>query len=84
MVLARAVVDDARARVEAGEAVTEEAMLADARRRAVEVGRSLLQPLVNATGVIVHTNLGRAPLGAGAAGRGGRGGRRATPTSSSA
>jgi L-seryl-tRNA(Ser) seleniumtransferase len=38
-------------------------VLADARQRAAEVGRSLLQPVVNATGVIVHTNLGRAPLG---------------------
>src|SRR5205823_10048011 len=62
--LARAVVDDARERVEAGSAVTEEEVLADARRRAEEIGRSLLQPVVNATGVIVHTNLGRAPLGA--------------------
>src|SRR5438270_600491 len=61
--VARAVVDDARARVEAGESVGEEEVLTEARRRAVEIGRSLLQPVVNATGVIVHTNLGRAPLG---------------------
>ncbi|HVW33324.1 MAG TPA: L-seryl-tRNA(Sec) selenium transferase [Acidimicrobiia bacterium] len=63
--LAREVVDAARGRVEAGEAVTGEDVLAEARRRAAEVRRSLLGPLVNATGVIVHTNLGRAPLGAG-------------------
>ncbi len=63
--VARSVVDSARERVEAGEDVTPEAVLADARRRAAEIGRSLLQPVVNATGVIVHTNLGRAPLGAG-------------------
>ncbi len=62
--VARAVVDDARVQVENGEPVTEESVLADARRRAGEIGRSLLQPVVNATGVIVHTNLGRAPLGA--------------------
>ena len=62
--VARAAVDDARARVEAGEDVTEDSVLAGARRRAAEIGRSLLQPVVNATGVIVHTNLGRAPLGA--------------------
>jgi L-seryl-tRNA(Ser) seleniumtransferase len=61
--VARAVVDEARLRVEAGEAVDGEAVLAEARRRAAEIGRSLLQPVVNATGVIVHTNLGRAPLG---------------------
>jgi len=61
--VARAVVDEARNRAEAGEALSEEAVLAEAGRRAAEIGRSLLQPLVNATGVIVHTNLGRAPLG---------------------
>jgi L-seryl-tRNA(Ser) seleniumtransferase len=61
--VARSVVDDARARLEAGETVTEDSVLADASQRALEIGRSLLQPVVNATGVIVHTNLGRAPLG---------------------
>lgn len=63
--VARAAVDDARRRAESGGAVTEDEVLADARRRAAELGRSLLQPVLNATGVIVHTNLGRAPLGAG-------------------
>jgi len=62
--LARVVVDEARARVEAGEVVAEDDVLAEARRRSAAIGRSLLQPVVNATGVIVHTNLGRAPLGA--------------------
>jgi len=57
------VLDDARGRAEGGEGVTEEAVLEEARRRAAEIGRSLLQPVINATGVIVHTNLGRAPLG---------------------
>jgi L-seryl-tRNA(Ser) seleniumtransferase len=57
------VIDDARARLESGEPVTEEGVLGDARRRAADIGRSLLQPVINATGVIVHTNLGRAPLG---------------------
>jgi L-seryl-tRNA(Ser) seleniumtransferase len=61
--VARSVVDDARARVEAGEDVTEDSVLADARRRAAEMSRSLLQSVLNATGVIIHTNLGRAPLG---------------------
>jgi L-seryl-tRNA(Ser) seleniumtransferase len=64
--VARSVIDDARARMEGGEAVTEEAVLGDARRRSAELARSLLQPVINATGVIVHTNLGRAPLGAAA------------------
>jgi L-seryl-tRNA(Ser) seleniumtransferase len=61
--VARSVIDDARARLESGEAVTEEGVLGDARRRAADIGRSLLQPVINATGVIVHTNLGRVPLG---------------------
>jgi len=37
-------------------------VLEDARARARATSESLLRPLVNATGVIVHTNLGRAPL----------------------
>lgn len=38
----------------------------DARERAEAALRPRLRPLLNATGVIVHTNLGRAPLAAGA------------------
>ena len=33
-----------------------------ARRHAYDLARALLQPVVNATGVLLHTNLGRAPL----------------------
>ncbi len=35
---------------------------AQARAEAVALRRALLQPVVNATGVLLHTNLGRAPL----------------------
>lgn len=35
-----------------------------ARARAESVAIALLRPVVNATGVLLHTNLGRAPLGA--------------------
>jgi L-seryl-tRNA(Ser) seleniumtransferase len=34
----------------------------DANRRARLIARSLLQTVVNATGIVLHTNLGRAPL----------------------
>jgi L-seryl-tRNA(Ser) seleniumtransferase len=38
--------------------------LARAHQGAIVERRRLLQPVINATGVILHTNLGRAPLGA--------------------
>jgi L-seryl-tRNA(Ser) seleniumtransferase len=38
-------------------------VIADARRRVERLQGRLLRPVVNATGVIVHTNLGRAPIG---------------------
>src|SRR5437763_8899398 len=49
-------VDAARAAIAAGDPDS-------ARSRAEAVARALLQPVVNATGVLLHTNLGRAPLG---------------------
>lgn len=52
-------VDAARAAIADGdpEAVEERAL-----RHAHDAARALLQPVVNATGVLLHTNLGRAPL----------------------
>jgi L-seryl-tRNA(Ser) seleniumtransferase len=60
---ARDAVGEARDRSAAGEPIDEEAVTRDARERVEMLRRTLLQPVVNATGVIVHTNLGRAPLG---------------------
>ena len=49
-------VDAARAAIAAGDP-------SSARGRAEAVAAALLQPVINATGVLLHTNLGRAPLG---------------------
>ncbi|HEX8771846.1 MAG TPA: L-seryl-tRNA(Sec) selenium transferase [Acidimicrobiales bacterium] len=49
-------VDAARAAIAAGDP-------ASARNRAEDLVAALLRPVINATGVLLHTNLGRAPLG---------------------
>ncbi len=48
-------VDAARAAVSAGDPDS-------ARERAEATARALLRPVINATGVLLHTNLGRAPV----------------------
>ena len=60
----RSVIDRVRTLVSNGAAAPDEASLIADIERLVGVicGRSL-KPVVNATGVILHTNLGRAPLG---------------------
>ena len=50
-------VDAARAAIAAGDP-------AGARGEAMAMAEALLRPVINATGVLLHTNLGRAPLGA--------------------
>ena len=49
-------VDAARQAIAAGDASTAESI-------AFEIWNSLLRPVINATGILAHTNLGRAPLG---------------------
>jgi L-seryl-tRNA(Ser) seleniumtransferase len=44
------------------EPVSADDVIADARRRVAVMRSRLLRPVINATGVIVHTNLGRAPI----------------------
>jgi L-seryl-tRNA(Ser) seleniumtransferase len=61
---AREAVATARAEAEAGTAPSVDAVVATARDRLMAFHRSLLRPVLNATGVIVHTNLGRAPVAA--------------------
>ncbi len=52
-------VDAARAAIADGH---HEDVLEQARSHAITLARALLQPVVNATGVLLHTNLGRAPM----------------------
>ncbi|HYP23107.1 MAG TPA: L-seryl-tRNA(Sec) selenium transferase, partial [Actinomycetota bacterium] len=61
---ARRALDDARARVAAGGDAPGVEEVADMARASIERSRLRgLVPVVNATGVLIHTNLGRAPLG---------------------
>ena len=60
---ARDAVAAARDRIDAGKGVTEAEVVADAESRVDELRTRLLQPVINATGVLLHTNLGRAPVG---------------------
>jgi len=59
----RTVLDEARVEIRAGqEGVSNESILARSEAYLFEWTRPTLQALINATGVILHTNLGRAPL----------------------
>jgi L-seryl-tRNA(Ser) seleniumtransferase len=62
---ARQVLDTTREAIRAGQAAPDTVALGAAvgERLAAEL-RPSLQPVINATGVIIHTNLGRAPLSA--------------------
>jgi L-seryl-tRNA(Ser) seleniumtransferase len=59
----RAALAAARARMGTGEPAPDLSSLTDeTERRLAELMRGTLYPVINATGVIIHTNLGRAPL----------------------
>ena len=61
--LVRAEIDRARYAIRNGDAPLSTDLLVDAvERRAASLWRSLPTSVINATGVILHTNLGRAPL----------------------
>ncbi|ABK72582.1 L-seryl-tRNA(Sec) selenium transferase [Mycolicibacterium smegmatis] len=58
--LVRSVIAEAQQKARAGEIPPEQ--VADAAVAALPTGATSLRPVINATGVVVHTNLGRAPL----------------------
>lgn len=59
----RAALDSARAEIRAGrEAPMQALLIDDITERIEQAVRSTLRRVINATGVILHTNLGRAPL----------------------
>ncbi|CAM3226951.1 L-seryl-tRNA(Sec) selenium transferase [Mycobacterium intermedium] len=58
--LVKSVVADAQRRARAGEIAAED--VAEHAVAALPATATSLQPVINATGVVVHTNLGRAPL----------------------
>ncbi len=60
---ARIAVDDARARAADGDVADHDAVVARAAALVAERRARRLRPVVNATGVLLHTNLGRAPIG---------------------
>jgi L-seryl-tRNA(Ser) seleniumtransferase len=60
---ARGAIDAARDQAATGTSVSVDDVVADAARRLDALRARLLTPVVNATGVLLHTNLGRAPLG---------------------
>ena len=70
---AREAVDAARESILAGAPAPED-LAGDARERAEAMSRASLRHVINATGVIVHTNLGRAPLAGEASAAAGRAG----------
>lgn len=58
--LVKTVIADAQQRARAGEIAPED--VADQAVAALPARAASLEPVINATGVVVHTNLGRAPL----------------------
>lgn len=59
---ARRAVELARSRILSGETVDLNSVVAAARDVLAEQDRTRLQRVINATGVVIHTNLGRVPL----------------------
>lgn len=59
---ARRAIDEARQRIQRGDETDDKVIVARAAELLRRSQRSRLQPVINATGVLIHTNLGRVPL----------------------
>src|SRR3954467_12846797 len=59
-----AVRDDAERHPECAGALSVETILVRIRDALAALHRSPIQPVINGTGIIIHTNFGRSPLGA--------------------
>ncbi len=62
VVIARQAVDEVRSRIQAGESLDANGIAKVFHHRLRDLDRSRLQPVINGTGILIHTNLGRAPL----------------------
>jgi L-seryl-tRNA(Ser) seleniumtransferase len=60
---AREALDAARSSMAEGGEVDTDTVVRDAEARVERRRRAFLRPVINATGVLLHTNLGRAPIG---------------------
>src|SRR5918996_4313784 len=60
--VARRAIEEARRLIYSGETADEHAIVVRAAELVTLTQRSRLQPVINATGVLIHTNLGRVPL----------------------
>jgi L-seryl-tRNA(Ser) seleniumtransferase len=59
----RRVIESRRAGIRAGNGAGQVAIEVEVERSLEALARPSLKPVINATGVVLHTNLGRAPLG---------------------
>jgi len=59
----RSAISEWRVKLLAGEEVDQEQIISSIRQGLEDFSISRLQPVINATGVLIHTNLGRSPMG---------------------